>query len=123
MTIHEAITQIDALKFNTYTQSEKIKWLSVIDGIIKREIIDTHEGGDSVAFDGYDDDTSLETELLAPFPYDDLYIKWLETQIDYANAEYGKYNNSKVAYTAAYTAFDSWYNRQHMPIGKQFKCF
>ena len=123
MTISDAITRIDALKFNTYTELEKTAWLSTIDGMIKREIIDTHEDGDSVVFEGYDENTSLDTELLVPAPYDDLYIKWLEAQIDYTNGEYGKYNNSKMAYNTAYTAFESWYNRQHMPLGKQFKCF
>lgn len=123
MTISEAIKQIDALKFNTYTQSEKVNWLSVIDGIIKREVIDTHEGGEDIVFEGYNENTPTDTELLAPAPYDDLYIKWLESQIDYTNGEYGKYNNSKLAYNTAYTAFESWYNRQHMPLGKQFKCF
>lgn len=123
MKISEAINRIDTLKFNTYTQSEKVAWLSTIDGTIKREVIDTHEGGEDIVFEGYTDDTPLETELLAPAPYDDLYIKWLEAQIDYANAEYGKYNNSKMAFNTAYTAYESWYNRNHMPLGKQFKCF
>ena len=123
MTISEAIKQIDALKFNTYTQSEKVNWLSVIDGIIKREVIDTHEGGEDIVFEGYNENTPIDTELLAPAPYDDLYIKWLESQIDYTNGEYGKYNNSKLSFNTAYTAFESWYNRQHMPLGKQFKCF
>lgn len=123
MKISEAINRIDTLKFNTYTQSEKVAWLSTIDGTIKREVIDTHEGGEDIVFEGYTDDTPIETELLAPAPYDDLYIKWLEAQIDYANAEYGKYNNSKLAFNTAYTAYESWYNRQHMPLGKQFKCF
>ena len=123
MKISEAISRIDTLKFNTYTQSEKVAWLSIIDGMIKREIIDTHEGGEGLVFNGYDENTSLDTELLAPAPYDDLYIKWLEAQIDYTNGEYGKYNNSKMAYNTAYTAFESWYNRQHMPLGKKLKCF
>lgn len=123
MKISEAINRIDTLKFNTYTQSEKVAWLSTIDGTIKREVIDTHKDGEDIVFEGYTDDTPPETELLAPAPYDDLYIKWLEAQIDYANAEYGKYNNSKLAFNTAYTAYESWYNRQHMPLGKQFKCF
>ncbi|MBR4079280.1 MAG: hypothetical protein IKK29_03620 [Christensenellaceae bacterium] len=123
MTISDAITRIDALKFNTYTELEKTAWLSTIDGMIKREIIDTHEGGDSVVFNGYDENTPIDTELLVPAPYDDLYIKWLEAQIDYTNGEYGKYNNSKMAFNTAYTAYESWYNRQHMPLGKKFKCF
>lgn len=127
MTIHEAIKQIDALKFNTYTQSEKIKWLSIIDGIIKQEIIDTHEGGEDVVFDGYDENMTEEdmkaTKLLVHAPNDDLYVKWLESQIDYTNAEYDKYNNSKVAFNTMYSTFSNWYTRNHMPLGKQFKCF
>ena len=44
MTINEAISKVDALKVNTYGRKEKIDWLSTLDGIIKKEIIDFHEG-------------------------------------------------------------------------------
>lgn len=123
MTISEAINQIDTLKVNTYSQKEKIEWLSRVDGMIKKNIIDTHEDGDNVVFNGYTSDTNLDTELLAPHPYDELYIRWLEAQIDYANAEYGKYNNSITTYNATVANYESYYNRQHMPKGKSFKCF
>ena len=46
MKLIEAINKIDALKQNTFTQEDKIGWLSTLDGIIKSEIIDTHEGAD-----------------------------------------------------------------------------
>ena len=52
MQLLEAINKIDALKPNTYSPDEKIWWLSELDGMIKKEIIDTHEGGKSVEFDG-----------------------------------------------------------------------
>ncbi len=124
MTIIEVINQIDALKPNTYSPENKIKWLSNLDGIIKREIIDTHEGAEAVVFNGYNEETPHETILLVPAPYDDIYIKWLEAQIDYANAEYGKYANSMIMYNNAYATFASWYNRNNMPKGrKQFKYF
>lgn len=123
MTLLEAITRIDALKPNRYSQSEKVKWLSSLDGIIKREIIDTHEGADTVVFDGYNDTTNLDTELLVPAPYDDIYTHYLETQMDYANAEYAKYNNSLARYNTAYSSFERYYNRTHMPIGRNFKYF
>ena len=93
MTIIEAINRIDALKPNGYGQAEKIKWLSDLDRTVKAEIIDTHEGGGE-AFAGYGSDTPLDTVLLIPALYDDVYVKWLEANIDYANGEYGKYNNS-----------------------------
>ena len=123
MTILEAIHKIDTVKPNSYTQPEKVKWLSTIDGIIKSEIIDTHEGGEGVVFEGYDDGTDLDTELLAPAPYDDVYVRWLEARIDYANGEIGKYNNSLTAYNDAYDLFRNHYNRHHMPKGKTLKFF
>ena len=123
MTIIEAINKIDSLKPNNYAPEDKIAWLSTLDGNIKTEIIDTHEGAESVEFNGYDVDTSLETVLLVPAPYDDIYIKWLEAQIDYANGEIGKYGNSMTMYNTAYSAFKRHYNRTHMPIGKSIKFF
>ena len=123
MTLLEAINRIDVLKPNGYSQAEKIQWLSTLDGIIKREIIDTHEGGEGVTFNGYTEETSLTTELLVPAPYDDVYLRYLEMQIDYANGEYGKYNNSMSMYDTAYSNFQRYYNRTHMPKGRKFKFF
>jgi hypothetical protein len=118
MTILEAIARVDAVKPNVYQQSEKIKWLSELDGIVKNEIIDTHEGGEGVTFSGYTEDTNLNTVLLVPAPYDEVYIHFLEMRIDYANNEYGKYNNSMMMYNSAYSAFEKHYNRDHMPISR-----
>ena len=115
MTILEAINRVDTTKPNSYTQTEKVDWLSTLDGIIKKEIIDTHEGGEAIVFEGYTPDTSLDTELLVPAPYDDIYIRWLESRIDYANSEYGKYNNSATAYNTAFEAYLLYYNRNNMP--------
>lgn len=123
MTIIEAINGIDSLKPNSYPQQDKVIWLSILDGIIKTEIIDTHEGAEGVIFNGYEDVNLFDTVLLVPAPYDDIYIKWLEAQIDYANGETAKYNNSMVMYNTAYSAFERFYNRTHMPKGKSIKFF
>lgn len=123
MTILEAINRVDSTKPNSYTQIEKVDWLSTLDGVVKREIIDTHEGGDDIVYNGYDADTSLDTELLVPAPYDDIYIRWLESRIDYANGEYGRYNNSLIAYNDAFDLYANYYNRKHMPKGKKFKFY
>lgn len=123
MTIMEALHRIDTLKPNTHAQTEKIKWLSTLDGIIKTEIIDNHEGAENVVFNGYTADTPLMTELLVPAPYDEIYLFWLESKIDYWNGEVGKYNNSISMYNEAYSTFARYYNRMHMPKGKKFKFF
>ena len=123
MTIIEAINRLDLIKPNTYTQQEKVRWLSALDGIVKANIIDTHEGGEDVVFNGYDEITDISTTLLIPPPYDTVYLRWLEAQIDYNNGEYGKYNNSLVAYNDAYDLYQRQYNRTHMPKGQKFKYF
>ena len=123
MKIIDAINQIDDLKHNTYGQSDKVLWLSRVDHMVKTQIIDTHEGSEDVYFTGYGDYTDLQTEMLVPAPYDELYLRWLEMQIDYANGEYTKYNNSAEMFNVSYKAFSNYYNRTHMPTGKPIKYF
>ena len=123
MTIIEAINRIDDLKHNTYDQKDKLEWLSRLDSMVKRLIIDTHEGGDEVSFTGYDDSTDIHTELLIPAPFDEAYLRWMEAQIDYSNGEYDKYNNSIEMYNTSWTGYQNYYNRTHMPKGKSMKFF
>jgi hypothetical protein len=123
MKIIEAINRIDALKHNTYSQTDKVNWLSTLDSMAKTHVIDTHEGAEDVIFTGYDDSTDLQTELLMPAPYDEAYLRWLEAQIDYHNGEYGKYNNAVDMFNTSYESYQSYYNRTHMPKGKKFKYF
>ena len=121
MTIIEAVKRIDSLKHNTYNQEDKVEWLSRLDSMVKKEIIDTHEGG--IDFSGYDERTDTQTELLVNAPYDEIYLLWMEAQIDYHNGEYDKYNNSMEMFNTAYEGYRNYYNRTHMPIGKKFKFF
>lgn len=123
MTLMEAIDRIDNLKQNTYSYCEKVNWLSQLEFIIKRQIIDTHEGWEDVAFNGYNDRTDGKTVLLVPAPYDSMYIHWLEAQIDYANGEYKRYNNSMAMYQTAYNGYSNYYNRNNMPLGQKLSYF
>ena len=123
MTIREAINKIDTQKPNTFTQDEKIEWLSRIEHIIKNEVIDTHEGGEDIVFDGYNGETDLDTVLIVPEPYDEVYLRFMEVQIDYTNAEYARYNNSNAMFKAAYSSFRNFYNKKHLPKGERLKFF
>ena len=123
MTIIDAVTSLDALKRNTYSQEDKVKWLSRLDSMVKRLVVDTHEGSEDCAFTGYDDSTDPHTELLIPAPFDEAYLRWMEAQIDYANGEYDKYNNAIEMFNASWEAFQNCYNRTHMPKGTKLKFF
>lgn len=122
MTIIEAITRLDALKFNTYSQEDKIAWLSRLDSAVKLQIIDSHDGAANISFGGYDKNTPLETVLLVPAPYDEVYLRWMEAQIDYYNGEYDKYNNAIIMYNTAFDEYQKYYTRNHNPVryGKRF---
>ena len=122
MTINEAITRLDALKFNTYDEADKIEWLSRLDSAVKLQIIDKYVGAENVSFNGYDSNTPLETVLLVPAPYDEVYLRWMEAQIDYHNGEYDKFNNSIIMYNTAFQAYQNHYIEKHSPVqrGRRF---
>lgn len=121
MTILEAIGRVDALRHNTFTQEEKIGWLAQVDGLVEVELLRTHEG--SEPFRTYDEQTPLDQVLLVPSPYDEMYLHYLQAQMDYHNAEYDRYNRSMGMYQAVRTAFANHYNRTHRPLGQRFEYF
>lgn len=118
MTIAEAISNVDKLKPNGYTEKQKISWLSNLDGLVFKEVFQTHENSPIESFEGYDN-APMDTELLIPYPYDeDVYNYFLQKNIDKENGEIAKYNQSVTLYNNAFLAFQNYYNRTHMPIGK-----
>jgi len=123
MKIIEAINKIDALMPNSYNLGDKIRWLSNLDGTVKQNMIDKFVGSENVSFAGSHAETDLETELLVPAPYDEMYVYWLQAQIDYWNQELSKYNNSVAMYNTAYSEFERWYIRNHMPKEHKLKFF
>ena len=122
MTIAEVISKVDTLKPNTYTTEDKVGWLSNLDSRVKGQIIDAHEHNAPRDFYGYDSQIDMETDLLVPAPYDEMYLRWLEAMIDYHNSEDERYNNAIMLFNNAYEGYKRHYTRTHMPLsrGKQF---
>lgn len=123
MTILEAIERVDSLRHNTFSQAEKIGWLNQVDALLAQELLHTHEGSEEEPFPGYDAQTPLDRQLLAPSPYDELYLHYLEAQMDYYHGEYDRCNRSMGMYHAVLAAFTNHYNRTHMPKGQNFRYF
>ncbi len=121
MTIMDAISKTDSLFFNTFCYGDKVALLSKLDWMIQRNLIDTHQGG-SLDFHGYDADTDAATQLLAPPPYDQMYLTWLQAQMELWLKETDNYNASILTFNAEYSAFENYYNRNHLPLchGKRF---
>ena len=119
MTIHDAIAEVDSLKSNMFSEKDKIRWISRLEARIYQEIICTHqrnEGEEEISFTGYGEDDG-EKELIVGKPHDELYLHWLEAQIDYHNMEYDSFNNSNAVFDAVFSSFRNAYNQSHMPKG------
>lgn len=122
MTVLEAIALTDELKPNVYSREVKIGWLSKLDGMIHRNILKTH-CIPAKPFPGYGPDTDPATVLLAPAPYDTVYLRWLEAQIDLAEGELDRYNSSITVFSDEYRAFENDVHRNHRPRrrGRRFR--
>ena len=119
MNIQTAIDRADEMKPNMLSRELKIAALSELDGLIHREIILKHEHtADEAFFAGYDRDTDPGTELIAKWPYDEMYGYWLMARIDEQNLEMDKYANDREKFNQAYDMFHDWWRREHMPLSR-----
>lgn len=69
-----------------------------------------------IFFNSYDHKIDQDTVLLVPAPYDEMYLRWLEAQIDYYNGEDERHNNAIMRFNNAYEGYKKHYTRTHMPI-------
>ena len=116
MKIREAIETVDRLLPNQYETPDKVRWLSELDGIVYRDIICTHEHEkEPEPFTGYEEDVDLETVLLIPWPYDEIYRWYLGMKICDANGETTKYSNEAAKYNSYYQGCFNAYNQAYMP--------
>ena len=127
MTINDAITRVDDLKANQYSDENKIAWLSELEHRIYKEIFMIHEGDPtlttetdelgntttSIGFFGYDVNIDYDTELLVPDPYSDVYIQYMISRIDYYNDEQERYMNSAAMFNTTFNDFAAYWNRTH----------
>lgn len=116
MTIGEAIAAADQISTNLIAQNTKKQWLSELDGRIYNEIIDPY--GKNKEFKGYTSSSASTTKLLVPYPYDSIYVIYLEQEIALRNAEIARYNNARTVFNERLEAYRRWYirmNRQDTP--------
>lgn len=119
MTLGDACETVDRLAGNQIPFSVKVKWVSTLDSMLYREILQTHRGACRCPFRGYDGSTDPETRLLAEEPYDEIYRWYLEMQIRDTNGELLKYNNAAQKFNSALLAFGDYINRTYTPLGRQ----
>ena len=110
MTLREAIDRFDKLYPNALDFASKRRLLSRFDGRLYSEILAHYEGAPAV-FSGYDAHADPDTPLLAAYPYDDMYVKFLCAEVDAVNGDIERYNNDCLLLNAAYRQYTDYVNR------------
>ena len=117
MTIREAICISEQLNPDQFPEEDKVRWLSNLDGQLKRDIFDTRQGLPAEEFAGYTME-DLDRELLVPAPYDDeIYPAFLIMKGAFYNNESVRYENAMVMYNNAVASFQSFWIRSHATKG------
>ena len=118
MTILQALTQADRLRPNEIDAEQKLRWLSTLDGQIHRELLESYQT-QSLPFSGYDAQTELcTTQLLVPFPYDDLYLRYLVMRIDLEQGELELYNHDAAGFNRIWQRYAAHHGRTYTPKGE-----
>ena len=117
MTVQQAIEKLDNLKPNSYSVRDKLAWLSRLEAAAYNDVLATHKDAPE-RFEPVTD-ADMARELTMPSPYDEAYIFFLGSQVDYNNGEIDKYNNSNEMFEKTYGSYRNWYNRTHEPVGER----
>ena len=121
MTLEQAINTLDARQANTFGRREKIGWLSQLDTLIWKEILLPH--GVTGSFSGYTADTDPGQTLLVPQPWEEIYLHYMQAQMDYCNGDLTRYANAAAMYNSLLAAFKNHYNRANAPRGQTWRYF
>lgn len=103
MTIERALESTRDLTGAVVSRGTMVRWLSELDGKLAFETFRKTE------WDAYDGDG--DTELLIPYPWDGLYVHYLEAMTYYANGEYDRYTNSMTMYDSVLEDYLAWRRR------------
>ena len=105
-TVNRVTAYIDRVKPNVYTDEDKFNWISTLEGLVAREVMG-EEGPE------YEFPKDVDTELMVPSPFDDIYQLYVGAMIDFHNREYGQYNNTAAMFEERLEQCKAWYIRNN----------
>lgn len=110
MTIREVVEKTDRLRPNCLTTDEKKKWIKDFENRIYNEIYSVHKC--DIPFTEIESATD-DTKLFVTSPYDEMYVFYLCSMVDFANAEYERYNNDMAMLEGVYGDYEKYFNNTY----------
>ena len=108
MTIDTCMRLVDELMPNRIPDGVKLRLLGEVEGKVRVELL----GEDPHTVPAFDEDTSLDLELSAPHPYDQLYWQYLLAMLCHATGDTARYENVAVLFNASYLSYGKWLKRK-----------
>ena len=101
MTIQELLTKITTEKPNSFGNAKLVGFVNEVEAEVAEQL--------KVNLPVYTtSETDLAKTLLAPTPYDRLYVSYLKSQVDYANEEYASYQLNAEQHVQDFRDFIDW---------------
>lgn len=132
-TVAQIIEQYNAERPNQVADELKVLWLRKFEHIIINEVLISHEhdledenkkglkvvGSTLVissagSFEKHIDNFGLDTYLLVPEPYDDVYLYYLDQRIALNNNDKTRYNTASIQYNNALLTYQQYVNRTYI---------
>ena len=111
----DIIRMVDGYRPNALDEQLKLWWLVNLDGQLAVELMQLDPVAAQNALDcEYPD--GLNHEPLIGYPYEELYLHYLEAKISYTENELDAYQNAMEAYNAAYRNYAVWFLNHYDPV-------
>ena len=123
MTVEKAIAQADEYCPNTTDHEQKMEWVREVDMRLINEAISRYPDLREVAdnFESYNKE-DLTREVIAPTPYDAMYMHYIASKIYLKLHEQGLYNNEIYIFNSLVADYKAHLNRSYRPGGpKSYK--
>lgn len=102
MTSKQVLARVKALKPTPFDDEKLLYWLGEVEGLILVQVLLLQPTSVQPL------EAATDDQLTAPYPFDKLYLQYLMAQIDYANGEYRKYDNSMALFNAYLGEYQRW---------------
>ena len=111
MTAGEAIAKADGVKYNSFTEAQKLSWLQTIEKMLRETVLVLYKNPpeEHQSF-------TTATELYIHSPFDEMYVSWLYAKIDLGNNEYERYNNDVIIFETQLKEWKAWMIRNNVPL-------
>ncbi len=108
MTVNDCIKLVDAMTPNCLDASVKLRFLKEIEGQVQVELLG-QEPGSTLSLD---DGRHGDTELIAPHPFDRLYLLYVTAMMDYLNGDVSRFENGAALFNRVYQSYGKWLRRR-----------